>query len=470
MEVRKNPALVFEESIMSILKVQCLNNNKKLYTEDKMDFYRIADGYAPNGVFDDIPTIIEIKYSRKTDSFYAALNSVLKAYIVNNLRTNDIQKNPFNGKKIKFLYISLLDVKDIEKIELSQDILKYENFIVDILPISKIISLLTHYPIEANRLNDLISIENKTKSIIRKITDNASSLESKITENDIIKKREQDIKFLKEKLDNREITIVLGTGVSVPFGALSWNKLVEYMYYRLNNEKFDDENKAFEKIGNDNLCKAQYIKLELLKNKLYYSQTLYNGLYERYSIENDYGETSLHMISNLLRGNKIRKIITYNYDDFLEKILNKKNIDYSLMISKEDYQKDFMPIYHVHGYLPQNVSDEEMINYSETIILSEDDYFRLYNNSNHWEVAIQLQSFKDDICLFIGNSITDYNEKRILNYTKQKFKKHFAIFVRDQLSISDILKISNYYFEMCNVEIIWANSVNDISVIIKSLI
>lgn len=275
--------------------------------------------------------------------------------------------------------------------------------------------------------------------------------------------------FLKEKIDNGEITIVLGTGVSVPFGALSWNKLVNYMYERLNTEKFDNEIKAFEKIGNDNLCRVQYIKLELLKDKLYYSKTLYNGLYSNYLAEKDYSHTSLYVISDLLNGNKIRKVITYNYDNYLEKILINRNINYSLMTSNEDYYKDFIPIYHVHGYLPKEVSDEEMMDYANEIVLSEDDYFRLYNNSNHWQVAIQLQSFKDDVCLFIGNSITDYNEKRILNYTKQKFKKHFAIFVRDGLSISDILKISNYYLKICNIEIIWANSIDDISEMIKLL-
>ena len=275
--------------------------------------------------------------------------------------------------------------------------------------------------------------------------------------------------FLKEKVDNGEITIVLGTGVSVPFGALSWNKLVNYMYERLNTEKFDNEIKAFEKIGNDNLCRVQYIKLELLKDKLYYSKTLYNGLYSNYLVEKDYSHTSLYVISDLLNGNKIRKVITYNYDNYLEKILINRNINYSLMTSNEDYYKDFIPIYHVHGYLPKEVSDEEMMYYANEIVLSEDDYFRLYNNSNHWQVAIQLQSFKDDVCLFIGNSITDYNEKRILNYTKQKFKKHFAIFVRDSLSISDILKISNYYLKICNIEIIWANSIDDISEMIKLL-
>ena len=69
------------------------------------------------------------------------------------------------------------------------------------------------------------------------------------------------------------------------------------------------------------------------------------------------------------------------------------------MVSNENYYENFLPIYHVHGYLPYGVKDKEMIDGADTIVLSEDDYFKLYNNSNHWQVAIQLQSFKDDVCL-----------------------------------------------------------------------
>ena len=122
-------------------------------------------------------------------------------------------------------------------------------------------------------------------------------------------------------------------------------------------------------------------------------------------------------------------------------------------ISREDYLNEFMPIYHVHGYIPYEKSiDKSLVN---NIVLSEDDYFNLYTNSNNWQVAIQLQTFKDDICLFVGNSITDYNEKRLLNDTKQKFKHHFAIMFTDNLGATDLYKITNYFFVTYNIDIIW---------------
>jgi|GEM_PF-1223404 hypothetical protein len=475
--------IAFEESIMTILKLYCLDRNKKIYILDNVDSYRYFDlyerknyynyshfdAYAPDGVFDDMPTIIEIKYSKKITSFKESLEKLYNVYRRNFSDINHMLRKSFvhDVGRIKFLYISLLDREDVKKIKSTNEIYKYDYLNIQILSIEEVIKLLQKYPIEASRLNDLISDEKNTKNILKEINTSTSELET--TEEDIIYKKNKNIELLKEKLHNGELSIVLGTGVSIPFGALSWNKLVNYMYEAIDSGKFDNANNAFSKIGNDNLSKVQYIKLELLKNKIKYSKTLYNGLYNSYNNNYPYNNTSLYALANLINGRKIRKIITYNYDNYLEIILKNRKIEYSLMVSNENYYENFLPIYHVHGYLPYEVKDKEMIDGADTIVLSEDDYFKLYNNSNHWQVAIQLQSFKDDVCLFIGNSVTDYNEKRILNYTKQKFKCHFAIFVRDNLSIQDILKINNYYLEICNIEIIWADSIADISKIIKML-
>ena len=119
------------------------------------------------------------------------------------------------------------------------------------MSIEEVIKLLQKYPIEASRLNDLISDEKNTKNILKEINTSASEL--KTTEEDIIYKKSKNIELLKEKLHNGELSIVLGTGVSIPFGALSWNKLVDYMYEAIDSGKFDNANNAFIKIGNDNI-------------------------------------------------------------------------------------------------------------------------------------------------------------------------------------------------------------------------
>lgn len=87
------------------------------------------------------------------------------------------------------------------------------------MPVEEVIEILQKYPIEASRLNDLISDEKKAKNILKEINTSTSELET--TEEDIICKKNKNIELLKEKLHNGELSIVLGTGVSISFGALS---------------------------------------------------------------------------------------------------------------------------------------------------------------------------------------------------------------------------------------------------------
>lgn len=57
----------FENIIIDILKQICNKTNKKIYTSQDVDKHFLSnkmqyfDGFAPNGIFDNLPTFIEIK-------------------------------------------------------------------------------------------------------------------------------------------------------------------------------------------------------------------------------------------------------------------------------------------------------------------------------------------------------------------------------------------------------------------------
>ena len=171
--------IAFEESIMTILKLYCLDRNKKIVILNNVDSYRYFDlherknyynyshfdAYAPDGVFDDMPTIIEIKYSKKITSFKESLEKLYNVYRHNFSDINHMMRKSFtrDARKIKFIYISLLDRDDVKKIESTNEIYKYEYLNIQILPIEEVIEILQKYPIEASRLNDLISDEKKSK-------------------------------------------------------------------------------------------------------------------------------------------------------------------------------------------------------------------------------------------------------------------------------------------------------------------
>ena len=120
--------------------------------------------------------------------------------------------------------------------------------------------------------------------------------------------------------------------------------------------------------------------------------------------------------------------------------------------------------------MPYNCTDTEKIEYSEKIVLTESDYYRLYEYVGHWQVSIQQETFKKSTCLFIGNSITDPNEKRLLNQAITKYKHHYAIFSRGTVKIEDAALISSYFKTTFNVEIIWVEKDDDISKFLEDLV
>ena len=137
-------------------------------------------------------------------------------------------------------------------------------------------------------------------------------------------------------------------------------------------------------------------------------------------------------------------IITYNFDDILEYKLNQTgmSIPYKPVFGiGVEIKNDELPIYHVHGYLPEG----EKLDSKNKITFGESNYHQQYSDIYSWNNIVQINKFRENTCLFIGSSLTDPNVRRLLDIAlKQKGnkRKHHYIFKKkkDEKFLNDKLK------------------------------
>nr|WP_283772565.1 SIR2 family protein [Acinetobacter baumannii] len=131
-------------------------------------------------------------------------------------------------------------------------------------------------------------------------------------------------------------------------------------------------------------------------------------------------------------GAKVRSVITYNFDDLLERQLTVNNILHSCIYSdRESYDPDELPVYHVHGFLPEDRDTYDGLDNS-TLVFSEEGYHQIYSDTYHWSNLVQLNSLRENNCLMVGLSMTDPNLRRLLDISARNIErsKHYAFMKR----------------------------------------
>lgn len=138
---------------------------------------------------------------------------------------------------------------------------------------------------------------------------------------------------------------------------------------------------------------------------------------------------TLAAVARLMKSEKdhlIHNAITYNYDNLLETYLREIcgcRDERVHSIVKRDELRDFgdqmdWNIYHVHGRIPVvPYPGEEM---SESVILTESDYYQEEQINYSWINILQSYAMLRANLIFIGFSGTDYNFRRIIKYVSQE--------------------------------------------------
>lgn len=239
------------------------------------------------------------------------------------------------------------------------------------------------------------------------------------------------ISILKEAIVTDRLVIFAGSGISLDSGLPLWGSLLEGIKKHLNEEiRGDDALKIAQLLYNEKGEKEYY---DIVKELLYKDSTeKYNHLHE--------------MIFKL----NPQHIITTNYDNFFEQIIENEGLDFSIVVKDED-----LPYAKFKNLLIKYHGDFE----NHNIILKENDYLEFSKLNTLKEIFVK-SLFSNKIILFIGYSFSDINLKILSREIQYILKKHhqraYLINISDSISQTEKL-----YYENLGINIINYNQATE---------
>lgn len=418
----------FETFIQHLFKHHIENQKKSFLISTEPS--RFGDAIAPEG-FDsfDGPTVIEIKFNLATGSIRRFLDKLSHQFL------NEYVEHKFSN----LLVISAKPIPE-KVIHRFHDELSRNN-----LPFK-----VTFWgPPELNK------IAAKNRKVVNNIANNlfALRLSSAISKpiRDWKQEREEIIENLKQFYKKGQFSLFLGAGVSSSAGMPDWNTLLNSLFVTYLTQEFDGdtaigENDIGELVQRLNsidepsaLMAARYLRKGLSKRdgeaKLFIeavTKNLYKLRNSNFQIDSELIKSIAAMCLPRRTGAKVKSVVTYNFDDLIERQLLSNAIHHRCIYTdNESYDPDELPIYHVHGFLPEDRKSFDGLDDS-TLVFSEEGYHQIYSDSYHWSNLVQLNSFRENTCLMVGLSMTDPNLRRLLEISSKNIEqsKHFAFMKR----------------------------------------
>ena len=232
-------------------------------------------------------------------------------------------------------------------------------------------------------------------------------------------------KTLSHHLHNGELSLVCGAGLSAAAGAPTWpvllNELLSKLIRRqlLDGPSTAEDQRKLAELYQEYFSPSALVVAQYLKNGLGadFLESVRRTLYA----ESPNSSDLLKAVADLCRPqrsrNSLNSIITFNFDDLIEFNLERNHIKYCAIYAEgQKANRSELPIYHVHGYLPRtgHIDDEN------SIVFSEDAYHSQFIDPFSWSNMVQLNHFGQNVCLFVGLSMSDPNLRRLLDVAMRK--------------------------------------------------
>lgn len=456
--------LAFETYVIEILQKYVAAQGKILLINNDSSLF---DVYLPEGI-DDItgPVNVEIKYfdtPKKNVYFQSLFNLATKINKVEDGSILLILGTDFTEKSIESMMNMLNNRTEKE---------------VHIWPLSTFNSKTVGF-----RDGDFEDITNFNSVLVDAAINNESS------EYEIETAQKAILDSLKSKYQHEELALFLGAGVSIDSGIPLWNELINKLLAkmiasRLKKTKLSTEelnriiNIAYQNQENSSITQMRYIRSAF--DNTTYNKLVHDALYTNKPTIKSELLKAISIICKPTRNHiGVQGIVTYNFDDLIERRLEKDNIAVNSIYDESGYSaSDKLSIFHVHGFLPKKFNEEG----SHELIFSEEDYHRVYRDAFCWSNIVQLNYLREKSCLFIGCSLTDPNLRRLLDVAARSNEKprHYALLRKPQISETfDISKndietyrkidmsIKEKCFSTMGINIIWIDDFKEIQEILK---
>ncbi len=283
--------------------------------------------------------------------------------------------------------------------------------------------------------------------------------------------RDRTMEHAKVSIAENNFSLFLGAGVSMSANLPCWWNLLAGMINRCKQGIFKeaDLDQLTKVCCNSSIVMGRFIRMmmESKSNEEEFYQCLHEALYNGVD---SYSSPLITEICHLIqfKRQQAQSIITYNFDDVMERALKSCGIgNYSIFGQNQPQQ--LFPIYHVHGFVPY----ENKENIKSLPVLSEEEYHRVYANSYNWSNVEQIHALSRTTCILIGLSMTDPNLRRLLDIANKdseadprhfvflpcidSFGKNKAVEVKN----NEAMRIQKEMFEELGLRVVWYKGHND---------
>lgn len=232
-----------------------------------------------------------------------------------------------------------------------------------------------------------------------------------------------DVSLIREAINDDRLVVFAGAGVSKDSGIPLWGELIDEVKKYLNESTYES----------DALKIAQMLYNE--KGEKEYNEILKKLIYKSFQRHNELHEAIFDL--------KPQHIITTNYDNCFEEVINVKGLPYSIVSKDID-----LPYAKFKNLLIKYHGDFE----NHNIVFKENDYLNFSKDHTLKEIFVK-SLFSNKIVLFIGYRVADVNLKILIKEIQYILQKHhqraYLLNHNEEVSESEIK-----YYENLGVNVI----------------